>query len=478
MRKNKLILAIVGIVLITSVIYFGLTININTVSKKMKADITYPTSKGISISCDKIEIAVNEEIECSLVGHSSGGIRGIDGLFSVSGNVSIQTITRNTNMFSGELENAYFAKDGLTPDDFLVATVTIKGVTEGSGSLTYTGSREGRTPTFVYTDYTEENVNDATANITITNGSTSTDNPDDDEGDDSPGAKSQISSLDSITVNVGTLSPTFDKNIFSYNVDVENSVTSITVSGTKTDSNSNVDGFGTVELSEGENTVEIVVTAEDQVNSSIYIIVVNRAESIVADKSSDNTLRSLSIDGVSFTPQFSAAIDEYTASVENNVTSINVNAVANDENARVNISGNENLAEGNNTVRVKVIAENNAVKTYTIVVFRKKSGNQETCKLELKSTVYKIDNEKGIIDLVQPKDTVDDIKKNIAADCGTISVTEDTVLLSFGDEVKKYTISKYENLNTGNNVVRWTFIITGIIVILGALFIINRKMNK
>lgn len=83
--------------------------------------------------------------------------------------------------------------------------------------------------------------------------------------------------LKNIKIGDYVLSPKFNKNVFEYNVEVENDVTSVKVVAPENDSRSEVNGAGTVELEEGNNKVEIVVTAQKG-NSQTYIVNIYRKE--------------------------------------------------------------------------------------------------------------------------------------------------------------------------------------------------------
>lgn len=83
--------------------------------------------------------------------------------------------------------------------------------------------------------------------------------------------------LSSLKVEGYSILPAFDKNEYSYTLDVENDVDSITIKATKADSGASLSGTGTKELTEGMNTFKIVVTAEKG-NKKTYTISVNRKE--------------------------------------------------------------------------------------------------------------------------------------------------------------------------------------------------------
>lgn len=128
------------------------------------------------------------------------------------------------------------------------------------------------------------------------------------------------------------------------------------------------------DLDVGENTAYIKVTAEDT-TEKIYTLTVNRPAS------SEASLAALSISSGTLNPVFAAGIKTYTAQVANNVCQITVTPTVSDHNAtvRVNnvpvVSGLPSqpivLSVGNNTIEVKVKAEDQTtICTYTITVRR------------------------------------------------------------------------------------------------------------
>lgn len=92
------------------------------------------------------------------------------------------------------------------------------------------------------------------------------------------------------------------------------------------------------------------------------------------NKSSNNRLRGLSIDGYSLTPTFSSDTTDYSLIVENEVTSIDISASAADTNASVSGRGSHSLSVGDNTINIVVTAEDGTTRTYTINVVRKQAA--------------------------------------------------------------------------------------------------------
>lgn len=84
--------------------------------------------------------------------------------------------------------------------------------------------------------------------------------------------------------------------------------------------------------------------------------------------SSDNALKSLSIEGYDLDPKFSKDTTEYKLTVDQSVEKLKINATANDSKAKVNGIGEVNLSNGENTFEIKVTAENGNEKKYKIIV--------------------------------------------------------------------------------------------------------------
>lgn len=86
------------------------------------------------------------------------------------------------------------------------------------------------------------------------------------------------------------------------------------------------------------------------------------------DKSNVKNLKSLTVEQYKLEPDFSPDITEYSLTVGRDVENLVINAEAEEENATVEITGNNGLLLGSNTVNVKVTAEDGTVRTYKINV--------------------------------------------------------------------------------------------------------------
>ena len=101
--------------------------------------------------------------------------------------------------------------------------------------------------------------------------------------------------------------------------------------------------------------------------------------------SSDNYLSSLKIEGYDI--DFNKEKQEYSLDVDEDVTSINVTATANDSNANVIGTGNIKLTDGINNIKITVVAENGNERVYTITVNVK---DTDPIKVKIGKKVYTV----------------------------------------------------------------------------------------
>ncbi len=94
----------------------------------------------------------------------------------------------------------------------------------------------------------------------------------------------------------------------------------------------------------------------------------NSSQLITYNGDSNNYLSSLQVEGYNINPTFSKTNNTYFISVSKDITSLTINASAENENSKISIYGNENLQDGENKILISVTAENGDVKIYRIYV--------------------------------------------------------------------------------------------------------------
>ena len=192
--------------------------------------------------------------------------------------------------------------------------------------------------------------------------------------------KSSDSKLKSLSVEGYQISPEFSADIKEYKLSVPYEVTELNISASANHSKATYSVSGEEELEVGENEVIVKGRAEDG-STTVYKIIVTRAReelylsSIIAKITDENGV----IKELPLNPVFNFNVLEYAlGQISHKVEKIDIEALANLEGATIEITGNENLQEGENiiTITARIPKENIAegeevteeVKVYTIKV--------------------------------------------------------------------------------------------------------------
>ena len=222
---------------------------------------------------------------------------------------------------------------------------------------------------------------------------------------------SNDNTLSSLNITSGLLNPNFSSNITTYSATVNTD--RITINATANNDKAKVEGdIGTKKLNYGNNTFKINVLSESQ-ETKTYTININRLnngntttnnsgntnnQSNNVQKSSNNYLKDIKLSYGNITLENDKF--EYDINIPYDIDSIDVNAITEDSNAKVEISGNNDLKVGLNQIKILVTAEDNTTKTYIINVTRKEEGytlsnNNYISKLTI--TGYNLNFNKNIL---------------------------------------------------------------------------------
>ena len=114
--------------------------------------------------------------------------------------------------------------------------------------------------------------------------------------------KSSNASLGSLVISAGTLSPKFSAATKDYTATVDYSCSSLAVTANPADSKASVTSVtGNDSLEVGENTVSVVVTAEDGSTSTYNIVVTRRAEDDPENADKQDNWKKFDINGTEWT---------------------------------------------------------------------------------------------------------------------------------------------------------------------------------
>lgn len=202
------------------------------------------------------------------------------------------------------------------------------------------------------------------------------------------------------------------------------------------------------------------------------------------DGSPNNVLNTLTVEGYSLTPTFSKFVYEYDLIVGKDVEAVNVAAGVLDSSAKLEGTGRIALAEGTNTVTVKVTAANGDVRNYTLHIYKgdtatlpnvNPSGGGDTVTPGGVSTVtdyvittdYSLDNTNQYITGIQPGTSAADFLKAVATsegeayvlnkdgtiNAGTVATGNQIMFVDKeGKEVKRYTVIIYGDVDGDGNI--------------------------
>ena len=181
------------------------------------------------------------------------------------------------------------------------------------------------------------------------------------------------------------MNPYFNKNNLTYTVIIPEDVTSLEINAEPEAEGAIVRVSGNTKLTKSENTISARVTAEDG-TSKVYTITVLKEPEV------NLKLSSLQIEGIDLEPVFDSDTFYYTSSlIDTELTSLNVNAVANENDANIEITGADKLVDGENLINIIVSNEDDTT-IYQVNLEVDMLGEKEKEKDNVITRVRKIIN--------------------------------------------------------------------------------------
>ena len=311
-----------------------------------------PISKaaGLTISFSQSTANVGDNVTVTVTG---SGITGSVNL-SVSGNA---TLSQNTVWVENGSASVNATING-TGD--IRITATAASMADSTTAAEYTGSTGGT--------------------ITVANTSSSGSSSSSSSSTESTPRVTTTTSQESSNANLSNLGirpndfSGFRPGTTTYNVTVPEDVESVEVYATAQDSGATVSGTGSRALQNGANVLNVTVTAEDGTTKTYTINVTREGTKDEEDQTEENTetvngLSNITIGDLELNPSFSPDVYEYTVDYIGEDTSLDIQAVATDPSYTVEVLGNEELKEGENTITILVTdGEGNNVATYQLTV--------------------------------------------------------------------------------------------------------------
>lgn len=169
----------------------------------------------------------------------------------------------------------------------------------------------------------------------------------------------------------------------SYEVSVPENTESVEVYATAQDAKAKIAGTGKKTLEKGENTVQVVVTAEDGTKKTYTLNIIREIQQEnYEEENTQNTnhaeetpkeegkgLAELKINNLNLTPEFKTNVYEYTLKYIGEDIKLNIETKPTDEDYVVEVIGNDNIQEGENIITILVSEKNgDNVATYQVTV--------------------------------------------------------------------------------------------------------------
>ena len=272
-------------------------------------------------------------------------------------------------------------------------------------------------------------VNNNTNNTNSTNNkNTNTQNTNTQNTNTNKNTKNSNTYLSKLQVNKEGLTPNFNKEKTSYSLNVNENVTNIDVTAIPEASTSKVSITGNTNLKNGDNTIYITVTAENGAKKTYTITVTKSGDPV----KSNSYLESLIVENATLSPAFSKEVFEYDCGVVGkSIESLKILAFGENENVKIEITGNDSLIEGENEIKVKVTSEDGTTTKEYIIKVKKDSSIVEEEKIEEINLLEDLDNNKNDKSIF--KNIIDKIRNN-----ALIVIMEIMIIVEFIEIVYLY----------------------------------------
>lgn len=195
------------------------------------------------------------------------------------------------------------------------------------------------------------------------------------------------SKLKELKINQEGISPEFSPEITQYYF-LTQDLDRLNITAIPENENAKVAITGNTDFKKGNNEINIQVTSQDNSNTSNYKINVTKIDNI---ENANSYLENLAIEYYDLTPEFNKDNYDYKVEVTNITEKLNILAIPENINGKVNIAGGENLKYGNNKIEIIVTAPDGiTTKIYNINAYRRTEEEQKMAEEEEKENIEKL----------------------------------------------------------------------------------------
>lgn len=315
--------------------------------------LTNVYAANASISANKTSATVGDKVTVTVT------INAATWNVTVSGSASDKIVGFNSNA-ENETTTKQYSIDTSKAGTY---TVTLSGdVTDG---VTDVNSAVSGSAVITVKEKQVTNTNTNTSGNTSSSGSTN----------QTTYTKSSDATLKALKLDMEGLSPSFNRYTYTYTLSVGSDVDSIKVTASPNHSKAHYSVSGNTNLKNGDNTVYITVTAENGATRT-YKIIVTKAEN---PEKANAYLKNIIIENGVLKTEFARETLEYELEdIASNVKKLDISVFPENQNATFEISGNDELKEGANEIKILVTAEDKkTTKEYILKVNKKEASEEE-----------------------------------------------------------------------------------------------------
>jgi len=347
-------------------------------------NISFAVDNGIVIiNCDKSNINKDEEFEISI--NLENAITSAFTLSLFFDNTKVEFVKGPDNINVIENEIIYVWYDltgGKNSKQGEIAKLIFKAKDEGIANFVANGE---------FYNELQEQLPIKSKDIQVQIGNIQNTNQEKKISDDEQGNNTQVqnANLKVLRLDREGLIPNFEENIYEYYLTVLNDVNDIEVLAISDNANATVEVAGNNNLKEGVNDITIRVISEDKTQDNIYTIHVTKTSDL---EISNTNLEILAIENILLYPEFDRNVTNYEAQISNEINNLNIFAVPENENGKVEITGNGNLKEGNNLININVTAPNGISKReYKVNVYKRNQEEETKYQEDVKDNQNKLE---------------------------------------------------------------------------------------
>lgn len=195
--------------------------------------------------------------------------------------------------------------------------------------------------------------------------------------------------LETLRIDREGLIPEFKPEIYKYYLTVPKEIENLEIEVVPQNKNASIEISGNNQLVDGLNIIKIKVISEDKSKVNVYELQVTKTVDL---ESANTNLQTLAIENAMLNPSFDNNITSYSVEVANSVENLRLLAIPENENASVEISGDTNLKEGRNELKIVVTAQNKFTKKEILIdVYRRNEVEEEEYEKRQEDNAQKIE---------------------------------------------------------------------------------------